>query len=121
MTTPASILSLLVLLPVAGAIAVALTPRQNAGMQKAIGLGLTTFLFLLSLLLVRDFKPIAGMQFEVNHAWIPDYGIAYHLGIDGISLWLILLTTFLTPLALLGSWTSIHDRVREFVVFMLLL
>ncbi len=121
MTTPASILSLLILLPVAGAIVVALTPRQNVGVQKLVGLGLTTALFLLSLLLVRDFKPIAGMQFEVNHPWIPDYGIAYKLGIDGISLWLILLTTFLTPLALLGSWDSIHDRVREFVVFMLLL
>jgi NADH-quinone oxidoreductase subunit M len=121
MTTPDSILSLLILLPVAGAVVVALTPRQSVGLQKVVGLGLTTALFLLSLLLVRDFKPIAGMQFEVNHPWIPDYGIAYKLGIDGISLWLILLTTFLTPLALLGSWNSIHDRVREFVIFMLLL
>ena len=45
----------------------------------------------------------------------------YHVGIDGLSLWLVILTTFLTPLALLGSWTSIHARVREFNVFMLLL
>ncbi|MFI5183286.1 MAG: NuoM family protein [Vicinamibacteria bacterium] len=121
MTTPASILSLLILLPVAGAVVVAMTPRQSVGLQKLVGLGLTTALFLLSLLLVRDFKPIAEMQFGVDYAWIPDYGISYKLGIDGISLWLILLTTFLTPLALLGSWNSIHDRVREFVVFMLLL
>ena len=121
MTTPGSILSLLILLPVGGAVVVALTPRRSAGLQKILGLGLTTALFLLSLVLVRDFKPIPGMQFLEDHAWIPDYGIAYKLGIDGISLWLVILTTFLTPLALLGSWTSIHDRVREFVVFMLLL
>jgi NADH-quinone oxidoreductase subunit M len=121
MTTPASILSALVLLPVAGAIVVALTPRGSAPLQKGLGLGLTVAFFLLSLLLVRDFQPIAGMQFVEDHAWLPEYGIAYKLGIDGISLWLVILTTFLTPLALLGSWNSIHDRVREFVVFMLLL
>ena len=66
-------------------------------------------------------KPAAGMQFEERAPWIPAYGITYHLGIDGISYWLILLTTFLTPLALLGSWNYIEKRVREFVVFMLLL
>ena len=120
MTTPHSILSLLILLPVAGAIVVALTPRQNVGLQKLVGLGLTTALFLLSLLLVRDFKPIAGMQFEVNHPWIPDYGIAYKLGIDGISLWLILLTTFLTPLCILASW-SINKQVATYMVLFLLL
>ena len=61
------------------------------------------------------------MQFEERRAWLPAYGISYHLGVDGLSLWLVVLTTFLTPLALLGSWYSIHDRVREFNVFMLLL
>ena len=61
------------------------------------------------------------MQFEVARAWLPALGISYHVGVDGISLWLVMLTTFLTPLALLGSWTSITDRVTEFNVFMLLL
>ena len=62
------------------------------------------------------------MQFEESRApGCPAYGIAYHVGIDGLSLWLVLLTTFLTPLALLGSWTSIEHRVKEFNVFMLLL
>ncbi len=61
------------------------------------------------------------MQFAELAPWIPSWGISYSLGVDGLSLWLVILTTFLTPLALLGSWTSIHDRVREFVVFMLLL
>ena len=61
------------------------------------------------------------MQFAEPEPWIPAWGISYRVGVDGLSLWLVILTTFLTPLALLGSWTSIHDRVREFVVFMLLL
>ena len=55
------------------------------------------------------------MQFEERAPWIPAWGISYHVGIDGLSLWLVILTTFLTPLCLLGSWTSIDDaraRVR---------
>jgi NADH-quinone oxidoreductase subunit M len=66
-------------------------------------------------------KPAAGMQFVERAPWIPAYGISYHVGIDGISYWLILLTTFLTPLAILGAWHYITKRVREFIVFMLLL
>jgi len=77
--------------------------------------------FGLSLLLVRGFQDVAPMQFVEQGSWIPSWGISYHIGIDGLSLWLVVLATFLTPLALLGSWTSIGSRVREFVVFMLLL
>ena len=61
------------------------------------------------------------MQFVERRPWIPAWGISYHVGVDGLSLWLVILTTFLTPLCLLGSWSSIEKRVREFVVFMLLL
>jgi NADH-quinone oxidoreductase subunit M len=121
MATPTHILTLLILVPVAGAIALAFTRRGADRVQKLLGMGVSTTVFLLSLLLVRDFKPIWSMQFVEVHAWLPDYGITYKLGIDGLSLWLVVLTTFLTPLALLGSWSSIQDRVREFVIFMLLL
>jgi NADH-quinone oxidoreductase subunit M len=113
--------SLLIFLPVLGAVVIALTPRQAALLQKRIGLVLSVCIFLLSLLLLRGFQPIADPQFLEQRPWLPAYGISYSLGIDGLSLWLILLTTFLTPLALLGSWTSIEKRVREFNVFMLLL
>jgi NADH-quinone oxidoreductase subunit M len=115
------ILSVLVLAPVVGAALVALTRRENEGMQRLLGLLWSTGVFALSLVLARAMKPAAGMQFEERAPWIPAYGITYHLGIDGISYWLILLTTFLTPLALLGAWHYIEKRVREFVVFMLLL
>jgi NADH-quinone oxidoreductase subunit M len=115
------LLSVLVGLPVVGAVVVALTPRSAAGLAKTLGLVVTTLVFALSLLLLRGFVPTADMQFGEQIQWMPVYGISYHVGIDGISLWLILLTTFLTPLALLGSWSSISKRVHEFVLFMLLL
>jgi NADH-quinone oxidoreductase subunit M len=115
------IVSVLVALPVLGAIAIALVPRSAVGLQKGLGLGVSAAVFLVSLLLVDRFVPSAAMQFQQQVPWLPSYGISYHVGIDGISLWLVILTTFLTPLALLGSWTSIDHRVREFNVFMLLL
>ncbi len=116
-----NLLTLLVLAPVVGAIVVALVPRGNESAQKITALAVTSAIFLMSLLLVRDFQPTAAMQFVENHPWIPAYGISWKLGIDGLSLWLVILTTLLTPLCLLGSWDSIHERVKEFNVFMLLL
>jgi NADH-quinone oxidoreductase subunit M len=115
------LLSLLILLPVAGALLVALTRRESRTLQKAIGLAVSLAAFALSLLLVSGFRDVAGMQFIEKRPWIPAWGISYHVGIDGLSLWLVILTTFLTPLCLLGSWSSIETRVREFVLFMLLL
>jgi NADH-quinone oxidoreductase subunit M len=121
MKAPANILTLLILLPVAGALALAFLRREAERAHKLVALGVTTGVFLLSLLLLAEFQPSAAMQFTESRAWLPAYGIGYKLGIDGLSLWLIILTTFLTPLSLLGSWSSIHERVREFNIFMLLL
>jgi NADH-quinone oxidoreductase subunit M len=115
------LLSLLVFLPVAGAVLVALLRRGSEGTQKILGLAFSVLTFLLSLLLLRGFQDIGTMQFVEQRSWVPAWGISYHLGVDGLSLWLVILTTFLTPLCLLGSWTSIEKRVREFLVFMLLL
>jgi NADH-quinone oxidoreductase subunit M len=116
---PPHLLSVLVFLPVAGAAVVALTRRE--ALQKVFGLGFSTLVFALSLLMLGSFRDVAAMQLEESRPWIPAWGISYHVGVDGLSLWLVILTTFLTPLALLGSWSSIETRVREFVVFMLLL
>ena len=115
------VLTALIVLPLVGAVVVAVIPREAARLQKLVALGFTTAAFALSIFMLRGFAPRPGMQFEVSRAWIPAYGISYHLGVDGLSVWLVILTTFLTPLALLGSWSSIHDRVRGFNVFMLLL
>ena len=116
-----NLLSLLILLPLAGAVVIALAPRSANRLHKLLGLAVSTAVFLLSLLLLRDFQPIAEMQFGEQREWLPAYGISYKLGVDGLSLWLVMLTTFLTPLCLLGSWSSIEHRVKEFNVFMLLL
>jgi NADH-quinone oxidoreductase subunit M len=115
------LLSVLIFLPVVGAIAIALTRRESVTLQKVLGLVFSGVGFLLSLRLVTGFEDVATMQFEEQLPWIPAWRITYHLGIDGLSLWLVILTTFLTPLALLGSWSSITSRVKEFVVFMLFL
>ncbi|HVD76852.1 MAG TPA: NADH-quinone oxidoreductase subunit M [Vicinamibacteria bacterium] len=115
------ILTALIVLPLVGAVVVALIPREAVRLQKLVALGFTTAAFVVSIFMLRGFAPRPGMQFEVSRAWIPAYGISYHLGVDGLSVWLVILTTFLTPIALLGSWSSIHDRVRGFNVFMLLL
>ena len=115
------LLSLLIALPLLGALAVALTRRESVSLQKLVGLFVSLATFVVSIQLVTGFSDVSAYQFEERHAWIPSWGISYHVGIDGLSLWLVILTTFLTPLCLLGSWTQIESRVREFVLFMLLL
>src|SRR5207244_129790 len=63
----------------------------------------------------------ADFQFVERHAWIPAFGISYFVGVDGISLFLLVLTGLLTPLALLSSWESVHKRLKAFCIFVLLL
>ncbi|HLY99511.1 MAG TPA: NADH-quinone oxidoreductase subunit M [Candidatus Angelobacter sp.] len=114
------ILTLVTFLPAAGAAAMMLMPR-NDRILRAAALLLSLVTFGLSLYLPIAFqsgKP--GFQFETNKLWIGQ-SIHYHLGADGISMWLVVLTTFLVPLSVLVSWKSIHDRVKEFFVLLLLL
>ena len=115
------ILTVLIAAPVAAAVVLALLPRKRVELQKIFGLCASLGIFAVSLTLVTDFVPDGGLQFRFAADWIRSYGISYRVGLDGISLWLVILTTFLTPLALLGSWTSIDHRQKEFGVFMLLL
>jgi NADH-quinone oxidoreductase subunit M len=115
------LLTLLMALPAVGALFVALVPRAALRAQKLLALLTASAAFLLSLLLVAGFRNVPEMQFVEIHPWFPGYGIAYHVGVDGLSLWLLVLAAFLTPLALLGSWSSITTRVKEFNVFVLLL
>ena len=115
------LLGTLVVLPALGAVALAFLPAAAEKTQKVVALAVSTAVFVLSLLLVRDFLPIPSIQFEVSRDWLPTLGVRYHVGIDGLSLWLVLLTTLLTPISLLASWHSIHERVKGFNIFMLLL
>ena len=83
---------------------------------------LSTMVFLLSLSLYFNFDASTpAMQFVEKVSWIPSFNVSYHVGIDGISLLLILLTTFLTPLVLLSSWKSISKQVPLYIFLMLLL
>ncbi|MEZ5317319.1 MAG: NADH-quinone oxidoreductase subunit M [Vicinamibacterales bacterium] len=116
------LLTLLVALPVAGGLAVLLAGRDRDGLARTLALATSLVVFALSLVLWAGFDATsADYQFVEQHAWLPDFGISYHLGVDGISLLLVVLTTFLTPIALLCSWESVKDRVREFSFFMLVL
>jgi NADH-quinone oxidoreductase subunit M len=113
------ILHALVLLPLAGVVPVLLGDERSA---KRTALAVTTIELLLSLGLWWAFDPTeGGMQLVSSAAWIPQWGITYHVGIDGISLFMVLLTTVMMPLSVLASWSSITTRERAFYALMLTL
>ena len=98
-----------------------LFPRRDRDI-RVFSLVISLLTFAVSLHLPAHFhRGQSGFQFEVDHAWIPTPNIHYHLGVDGVSMWLVLLTTFLTPLCVLISWKSIHERVKEFFIILLIL
>jgi len=116
------LLSAVTFLPAVGAVVIALLPRGQERLARSLALLTALAAFVISLPLYTGFDAgQAAYQFVENRDWMPSLGIAYHLGIDGISLLLILLTTFLMPLAILSSWHSIERRWKEFAVTMLLL
>jgi NADH-quinone oxidoreductase subunit M len=116
------ILSLLLALPVVGAVLVALIPRERTDMIRSTALTTALLVFIASLSLYVNFEMnTSGFQFEERAAWVPGLNIGYHVGIDGISLFLVLLTTLLTALAVLSSWKAIQEQVKTYMVLMLLL
>jgi NADH-quinone oxidoreductase subunit M len=116
------LLSLLLALPVSGAILVALLPRERVDLVKAAAFATTVVVFFASLPLYFSFHADAsGFQFEEVTDWIPGLNISYHVGVDGISLFLVLLTTLLSAVAVLSSWTAITEQVKEYMALMLLM
>jgi NADH-quinone oxidoreductase subunit M len=109
-----SILTLILLVPLAGAILVALVP-DRAKLPNWIALFTTLVTFLLTLHLPAHFNPSqSGFQFEVNCPWIESPAIYYHVGIDGLSLWLVVLAGLLAPVGVLASWSAIQSRRKIF-------
>src|SRR5213595_510292 len=109
-------------LPALGALVLLFVPRRTDATFKVGGLAVSLVAFLLSVSLFVGFDDaVAAFQFEEVRAWMPGFGISYHLGIDGISLLLVLLTTFLTPVALASAWHAIENRWKEFVITVLVL
>jgi NADH-quinone oxidoreductase subunit M len=118
----AGLLTAIVFLPAAGALLLALFPAEDRVNLKATALAITTVTFVLSLLLWVGFNASDPQyQFAVRIPWVEAFGISYHVGVDGISLFLVILTTFLMPVTILGAWGAIETRVREFVISMCLL
>ncbi len=117
-----NILTIIIFLPLLGVLLGAFIPKDNKSAIKWFTLIVSLIEFIVSLFLVVHFDSSStGMQFTEKYAWIPVYHIQYQLGIDGLSLLLILLTTFLTPLVLLGSWTYIKKREKEYYLWFLVL
>ncbi|HUK25506.1 MAG TPA: NADH-quinone oxidoreductase subunit M [Terriglobales bacterium] len=117
----ANILSLVTFIPLAGAVLLLLIPRRHRDI-RVFALVISLMDFAVSLHLpVRFQRTLAGFQYQVDFAWIPTPNIHYHMGVDGFSMWLVVLTTFLTPLCVLISWKSINDRVKEFFILLLVL
>src|SRR5437660_2009883 len=118
------ILTSLVAVPIAGALLLLLVrdEERNAAAIRATALIVAVLVFGLTLLLWNRFDPRSGdFQFAEHHDWIPAFGISYDVGVDGISLLLVVLTGFLTPLALLSSWESVQKKMRAFCLFILVL
>ena len=115
------IVSLITFTPLAGAVLLMLLPRRDRDI-RVIAFLVSLITFGLSIHLPVHFhRGLPGFQFEIDRAWITSPNIHYHMAVDGISMWLVVLTTFLTPLCVLISWKSVHDRVKEFFILLLVL
>jgi len=116
------ILSTLIALPLLGAMLLVFVDGAREGLIKRIALAISSFDFLLSVVVYARFDPtVPGMQFVERVPWISSIGSSYVLGVDGISLPLLLLTTFLSPVAILASFSGIPRRLKAFMICMLLL
>src|SRR2546430_3185024 len=116
------ILSVVLFTPLLGALVLLFIPREMENAHKITGNVFGALGFLVSLPLLRWWNPgEKPFSFEESAEWIPSIGARYHLGIDGISLLLVMLTTFLGMLAILSSWSAIHQRTKEYYILLLLL
>ena len=112
------VIPVLLLLPLAGGLVVAAAPASRA---RSIALAVTLAELVVSAGLWWAFVPRAGMQFTATVEWMPQWGVAYRVGIDGISLFMVLLSTLMMPLCVLGSWNYITERQRGFYALLLVL
>lgn len=117
-----SLLTFVIFSPLLGVLLILFLDKENHSLIKNVALLSSILTFLISLPLYFHFDlSTADFQFVSKTDWIPQLGVSYHVGIDGISLLLILLTTFLTSLSILSSWTSITVKLKEYYICMLLL
>ncbi|MFN8520383.1 MAG: NADH-quinone oxidoreductase subunit M [Chloroflexota bacterium] len=119
------VLSLLILVPLVGAVILAFVPGENVRLVKRVALATTLVALALSLLIAVSFgnAPVGadGFRFAEQVPWIPFFGITYHVGIDGISLLLVVLTTLLTTISVVASFDPIKTRTKEYMISFLAL
>ncbi len=118
------ILTLLVFLPLLGAVLVGLLPREEQGQQRALGLGFMLATLGVACWAAAAFDGRAGapeFQLQTTVPWVKGLGLSYHVGIDGFALVLVLLTAVLGPLVVLSAFSAVKERVKEFVIALLVL
>ncbi len=114
------IVSVLIFLPLVGIVPLLFLDQKNDKVLKGYTLALSLVIFVLSLRLWFGFNDgYGGMQFVERHDWLPQYGVSYYVGLDGFSILLVMLTTFLTPLCVLATWDDVQFRVKEFMICLL--
>lgn len=117
-----NLLTIVTFLPLLGAILLLFIPKDKTGLLKNTAFIITLLTFLLSLALYFGYDASSPqMQFVVNARWLEGIGASYYIGIDGISLFMVLLTTFLTPVAVLSSYNYIKEKEKEYYISLLLL
>jgi NADH-quinone oxidoreductase subunit M len=119
-----NLLTVVTFVPLLGALALVLVPRDEPAQHRAITLVTTLVTFALSIGLWLGFDASPGapeFQFEQMVPWMPTIGIGYHVGLDGVSLLLVMLTTVLTPIVILSTWKAVTERVKEFMIALLVL
>jgi NADH-quinone oxidoreductase subunit M len=117
-----SLLTYLILIPLIGSFLILFIKKEQANVIRYAALAISTIAFIVSLVIYFQFDSAnSDFQFINKIEWIKGLNIHYHVGVDGMSLLLVLLTTFLTPLTLLSSWSSIETKVKEFTFFFLML
>ncbi|SVE47657.1 uncharacterized protein METZ01_LOCUS500511, partial [marine metagenome] len=117
-----SILSLLIWLPILGAILVLLIGNNRISIARWVSVSISILVFVLSVTLFLDFDTsTSAMQFVEKASWIGQFNVFYHLGIDGISMPLIILTTFSTVLVIIAGWEVIKNRVADYMAAFLMM
>ena len=111
----AAVLNWVLFLPVAGMVALLLVPKSRESLMRGLSLAVMVLQFVLTVWLYQRFSPdLGGLQFETRLPWIADWGVYYHIGLDGLNILLVLLTAFLGPLVVAGAFSAIDKDVKLF-------
>lgn len=115
------LLTQIVFIPTAGAGIILFIREQRRDLIRLVALGTSLVTFVLSFICFRGFQADSAFQYVEQVPWIPNFGVSYHVGIDGISLLLVMLTTFITPITILSAFNAIQHRVKGFMVALLVM